>query len=97
MFFIVTAMDKPNSKDTRMATRSDHLAYIGGTNGAARLGGPFLNDAGEMIGSMVILEAENLDAAKAFAAGDPYAKAGLFQSVTITPWKPTVNYCNAEL
>jgi len=25
--------------------------------------------------------------AAAFAAGDPYGKAGLFRSVTITPWR----------
>ncbi len=26
-------------------------------------------------------------AAETFAANDPYAKAGLFESVTIKPWK----------
>ena len=29
-------------------------------------------------------------AAEAFSAGDPYRKAGLFQTVTITPWRKTL-------
>ena len=50
-----------------------------------------------MIGSMVILEAADRAAAEAWAANDPYKKAGLFTSVEITPWKPTVNSCGAEI
>ena len=40
-----------------------------------------------MNGSVVILDLEDLAAAEAFAAGDPYKKAGLFESVTISAWK----------
>ena len=41
-----------------------------------------------MCGSLVILEAEDLAAAEAFAAGDPYAVAGLFERVEIRGFRP---------
>jgi len=40
-----------------------------------------------MNGSVIILDLENRAAAEAFANNDPYNKAGLFASVTITTWK----------
>ena len=43
-----------------------------------------------MCGSLVILEVEDLAAAEAWAAGDPYANAGLFSSVEIRPWKKVI-------
>ncbi len=49
--------------------------------------GPFLDDAGNPNGSLVIIEAKDMADAKAIAAADPYAKAGLFASVDIRPWK----------
>ena len=36
---------------------------------------------------LLILDLPDRAAADAFAAGDPYAKAGLFESVTIHPWR----------
>jgi uncharacterized protein YciI len=85
--FVLTAVDKPKSLALRMATREAHFAYAAGFPGAIRLGGPFLDENGEMAGSMIILEAADLAAARAFSANDPYALAGLFQSVDVRPWK----------
>ena len=90
MLFVITAIDKDNSLALRMATRAAHFEYAKQT-GAIRLGGPFLDDKGEMAGSMIICEAVDLAAAKAWAANDPYAKAGLFASSDVRPWKATFN------
>ncbi len=84
--FILAAIDMPDSLELRAATRSEHLAFAE-NNPMVRLGGPFLDDAGSPIGSMFILEAEDREAAVAFAAADPYAKAGLFESTTIRAWR----------
>ena len=52
-----------------------------------KIGGPMLGaDGGTPVGSMIVIEAESLEAAKAWAALDPYAKAGLWQSVSIRPF-----------
>ncbi len=96
MLFVVTAIDRENSLALRMATREAHLAFARET-GRIRLGGPFLDAEGNMAGSLMIIEAENLDAARAWHADDPYVKAGLFARSEIHPWKMTLNACGAAL
>jgi uncharacterized protein YciI len=88
--FVLTCLDKPDGLPLRLATRSAHLDFIAANREAVRAAGPFLNDAGEMCGSMLILEAEDHAAASALAATDPYAIAGLFESVTLRAWKMAV-------
>jgi len=39
---------------------------------------------------MLIVEAEDLAAAQAFADADPYAAAGLFEQVEVRAWRPTI-------
>jgi hypothetical protein len=95
MLFVLTAIDKENSLALRMQTRAAHFEYAKAT-GMIKLGGPFLDAAGEMAGSMIVIEAADLAAAKAWAASDPYAKAGLFASVDIRPWKVTFNPTGAQ-
>ena len=95
MLFVVTAIDKENSLPLRMATREAHFAYAQET-GVIRLGGPFLGPADEMAGSLIVFEAADLDAAKAWHAGDPYVKAGLFAHSEVRPWKMTFNGCDAK-
>jgi uncharacterized protein YciI len=99
MLFAITSLDKPDSKELRMATREKHLAYgkDNAEGGRLRLGGPFLDADGNMIGSFIILEADSLEAAERWAANDPYTKAGLFASCAVRPWRPTINNCGAQL
>lgn len=81
--------DKPGALQTRLDNRAAHLAHIKVT-GIVEMAGPFLNAEGQMSGSLLVLEVENLGQAQAWADADPYAKAGLFQSVTITEWKKVI-------
>lgn len=87
--FVAVCIDKPNSLDLRMATREAHFAYVGAQPGKLKLGGPFLDGKGDMAGSLIIFEAEDLAAAQAFSRDDPYNKAGLFERVEVRPWKAT--------
>lgn len=96
MLFVLTALDKDNSLDLRMGVREQHMAFVKET-GVVRLGGPFLDAGGNMAGSLIIFEAADMDAAKAWNAKDPYVKAGLFKSADIRPWKMTANFCEAKL
>jgi uncharacterized protein YciI len=96
MLFVITAIDKEGSMQLRMATREAHIAYIKET-GVVRLGGPFLNAQGEMTGSMILIEAPDLAAARHWQTNDPYAKSGLFQSSELRPWKVATNTCEAKL
>lgn len=54
------------------------------------MAGPFLDETGAMTGSLIVLTVASLDEARAWAAADPYAKAGLFQSVAICEWKKVI-------
>ncbi len=81
--------DKTGAVQTRLDNRAAHLAYIEAT-GVVEMAGPLLSDAGEMSGSLVILEVETVEAAELWAANDPYAKAGLFDNVQISAWKKVI-------
>ena len=96
MLFVVVAIDKPDSLALRMATREAHFQYARAT-GVIRLGGPFLDAKGDMEGSLIIFEAEDLSAAKAWHAQDPYVKAGLFAHSEVRAWKSTFNELGVEL
>ena len=88
MHFAIVNHDKPDSLDLRMSTREVHLDYLRGVGDALLIAGPILSDDGETpVGSVLIVEAESLEAAKTFAAADPYAAAGLFQSSAVMPWR----------
>ncbi len=82
-------IDKPDHLQTRIDNRPAHLEHIKGS-GIVEMAGPFLDAGGAMIGSLVILTVETMDEAKVWAEADPYAKAGLFESVTIREWKKVV-------
>ncbi|HUZ13097.1 MAG TPA: YciI family protein [Caulobacteraceae bacterium] len=88
--YVLVCIDKPGALELRRATRAAHLAYAGEHRAMLRLAGPFLDEAGEMAGSLFILEADDLAAAQAFHAADPYRLAGLFERVEIRPWRATV-------
>lgn len=92
MLFAITCLDKPNSLEIRQANRDAHLAHIRASNGAVVQAGPFLdNKTGNMYGSLIIFEADDIRHAHAWAENDPYQKADLFQSVEIRKWHRVVN------
>ena len=81
--------DKPGALAVRTENRSAHLAYIE-TTGVVEMAGPFLDGDGKMMGSLIILSVDRVKDAQDWAAGDPYAKAGLFAAVVIREWKKVV-------
>lgn len=86
--FVISWLDKPNSLPERLAAREAHLAHVAAHT--VRLGGPFLDANGDMAGSMMIVEAESLEAAQAFHDADPYRLAGIFERSEVRPWRVTV-------
>jgi uncharacterized protein YciI len=89
MLVSLFAHDKPGALEIRKANRDAHLAYIKET-GVVAQAGPLLDDDEQMCGSLVILDVADMDAANAWAANDPYAKAGLFAAVQLVQWKKVV-------
>jgi uncharacterized protein len=88
MLYAVVAHDKPDHLSLRTETRAAHLAYIEAT-GIVQMAGPLI-EHGQMCGSLIVLEADSLDTAQVWVAGDPYGLAGLFDAVTVTEWKKVI-------
>ncbi len=93
MYYAIIATDNPDSLEKRKASRPAHLSRLKELNQQGRLmvAGPHPNvdsqEPGEagFSGSLIIAEFESLQAAKAWAAQDPYIEAGVYQNVTVKP------------
>ena len=86
MLFALICTDKSDGFDLRAATRPAHVAYLNSLGDTVKLAGPFLNDEGKSMGTLAVISARDLDEARQIAGRDPYAVAGLFDSVDIRPW-----------
>ena len=87
--FVIFSTDRPGTESVRQEHRERHRAYIRqpDANGvAAVLGGPTLDAAGQMNGTMLVVAAEDEAAARAFFASDPYVVNGLFGEVIVREW-----------
>lgn len=88
MYFAISCIDKPGGPALRLENRPAHLEYLKAHACAVKFAGPYLaEDGAAMTGSLIILEAADRATAETFAAADPYALAGLFESVDIRAWK----------
>ena len=88
MLFAVHCLDKPGHAAVRQANRAAHLEYAKAQGDKLVAGGPMLTEDGEgMIGSLFLFEAPDRATVEAFCADDPYAKAGLFETTIIRPYK----------
>lgn len=95
MLYMINGEDVPDSLEKRMAVRSQHLRRIQALQDEGRLilAGPFPaidslepGPAG-FSGSLIVAEFESLEAAKTWANADPYVSAGVYQKVTVKPFK----------
>lgn len=87
MYVAAICIDHPDSVALRMDTRPDHLAFLESLGPRLKLGGALMNETGDAPeGSLVVLDVASLGEAETIMAEDPYAKAGLFASVTFKPW-----------
>src|SRR3954451_15478350 len=89
MYFAITAIDRAGATDVRTKTRPAHREYLHTPHPGVtyRLGGPLLApDGAATIGSLIVIEAQDLATAERFSTGDPFRKAGLFAEVSVRPW-----------
>ena len=95
MLYAIISQDVENSLEARLAARPDHLARLEQLQKEARLviAGPHpaidSNDPGEagFSGSLVVAEFDSLVDAQSWADADPYVSAGVYQQVTVKPFK----------
>ena len=86
--YAIICTDKDGTLEVRKANRENHLAYLAET--PVVFAGPFQNEDGLPIGSLLVVDVATRADAEAWAADDPYAKAGLFQNVRIERFKRVI-------
>ena len=89
-YFAIHATDKPGLGALRDSVRESHRAYLrapGATEVEVVLGGPLLDDAGAMNGTLLVVRAPDRAAVERFLADDPYSRAALFERVDIRAWR----------
>lgn len=95
MLYAIIATDTEDSLPRRKNAREAHLARLDALRDEGRLvlAGPFPavdgNDPGDagFTGSLIVAEFESLEDARAWADADPYREAGVYESVTVKPFK----------
>jgi uncharacterized protein len=87
MLFALICVDRPGSLELRLATRPQHLAYLQAYIDRLVEAGPLLDQEGRPCGSLVIIDVKDRAEAEGFAAEDPYAKVGLFESTIVRGWR----------
>ena len=95
MWYVIIGEDNADSLEKRMAARPQHIErlqeltkqnrlLVAGPNPAVDNEDP--GDAG-FTGSIIIAEFNSLDDAQQWANQDPYIEEGVYQSVTVKPFK----------
>lgn len=88
MLYVLNCQDRADVPGLRLSVRPTHLTYIEGLGRQIVVAGPVLAaDGTTPVGSLLIVEAETAEAARAIAEQDPYNLAGLFAAVTVTPFR----------
>jgi uncharacterized protein YciI len=92
MYFAVWATDREGVLETRLKVRDAHRARLrdpGPHRVKVIFGGPTSSDSPDaaMNGSLLVIEADDIDAVRRFVAEDPYELAGVYARVEIRPWQ----------
>ena len=86
MMFVIQGFDATDGAAGRARYLDAHVAHLRSLGERFVIGGPFLDQNGVPIGSMVVIEATARADAEAFAAADPFVLNGVFGRVEIHAW-----------
>lgn len=86
MLFIVSGHDHPDGLAHRLEIRPRHRAYYEALGDDLILSGPYLDDKGDPIGSMIVIRRESRAAAQDYASADPFVTERIFRTFTVLRW-----------
>ena len=93
--FLVIAHDgtDPGAKARRLAARPAHLDGVRPMieRGDMIVGGAILDEAGEMVGSVTIVDFPDRAALDAWLAADPYVTGDVWREVEVRPFRVAVS------
>jgi uncharacterized protein len=94
MQYLIVAKDGTDEAalERRRLVRPSHLTSIRPLvdDGHVLVGGAILSEAGEMVGSMLLVEFAERGQLDAWIAGDPYVTEGVWRDIEVTPFRTAV-------
>jgi len=95
MYYAIISQDVEDSLEKRVSVRADHVARLQALQDEGRLltAGPYPSIDSEdpgtagFSGSLIVAEFDSLEVAQSWADADPYIAAGVYEKVTVKPYK----------
>ena len=88
MPYAIQTKDKAGSGQVRADNRPAHIEYLTKNKHLLLAAGALIDDDGAGgNGGILIIDTDDRKEAARFIADDPFSKAGLFETVTITRWR----------
>ncbi|MGV8833118.1 MAG: YciI family protein [Devosia sp.] len=91
MLFVFIGKDKPDNLAQRLAVRPVHLEHLKSLGESLVAAGALLDDNEKPEGSVMVLEAESLEAAKTAFSADPFVQQGVFGSWEVKRWNVAID------
>lgn len=92
MHYVIHCLDHPESVEKRLDHYEEHKAYLAKASIKTVISGPLLaEDEQTMVGSCFVVESNSLAEVEAFNRADPFAKAGLWATVSIRAFNKRVD------
>jgi uncharacterized protein len=87
MLYVIFGKDKKNSS-SRLDNYDAHKAYLSNSPVKIVFSGPLVDDKNRdsMIGSLFLIDAENIEQVQDFNRNDPFYKAGVWEHVFVEPF-----------
>nr|WP_277990467.1 YciI family protein [Pandoraea sp. LA3] len=86
-YFVFRGIDHASLEKLREQQLAAHREYVRRADAVRmRHGGPLLDDAGRVIGTCLVLEADARPQIDAWLTNEPFFRAGLFAIVSIEQW-----------
>lgn len=91
MLFAIHCLDVPDSS-IRQTYYDQHRTYLASAPLKILIAGPLLDETGTgPIGSLLVVEADNAEAAQSFAFGDPFAVNGVWETIRMYPFRKSID------
>ena len=87
MLFAFVLHDAPGMAARRVEVRPEHKAYLAAVAERIAFAGPLLDDAGDMSGSLLVIDFADRAAALAWLAAEPFTRAGVYGSSEVTAFR----------
>lgn len=88
MLYMIHGIDKTDADGVRAANNKAHRQYVAKFKNSLVCAGPTLSEDGETkTGTIIMIDMQDRDTVDSFVKNDPYVKAGLFESLTVQPWR----------